>query len=88
VRNLTAEITRQLGLPAGSAGVVVAGIGDAAAAAEAGVEEGDVIVELNRKSVRNINDYRKVTEKLGKKDDALLLVIRRGSRLYIPVKPG
>jgi serine protease Do len=88
VRNLTAEITRQLGLPAGSAGVVVAGIGDAAAAAEAGVEEGDVIVEINRKSVRNINDYRKVTEKLGKKDDALLLVIRRGSRLYIPVKPG
>lgn len=88
VRNLNPEVARQLGLAPGTAGVVVAGIGDDAPAAEAGIEEGDVIVEINRKVVRNVAEYRKLADKLGKKDDALLLVIRRGGRLYIPVKPG
>ncbi len=88
VRNLNAEIARQLGLPPGTAGVVVAGIADGSAAGEAGIEEGDVVVEINRKPVRNVNDYRKVAEKLGKNDGVLLLVIRRGGRLYIPIKPS
>jgi len=88
VRNLSSEIARQLGLPSGIAGVVVTDVDESAAAARAGVEEGDVVVEINRRPVRNVNDYRKVTEKLGKSDDALLLVVRRGSRMYIPVKPG
>ncbi len=88
VRNLNADIARQLGLPAGTAGVVVAGVAGASPAEQAGIEEGDVIVEINRKSVRNINDYRLRAEKLGKNDDALLLIVRRGSRLYVSVKPG
>jgi serine protease Do len=88
VRNLTKEITEQLNLPKGTAGVVVTSVAGGSAAEQAGIEEGDVIVEINRKPVRNLNDFRDRAGKLGKKDDALLLVVRRGSRLYIPVKPG
>lgn len=88
VRNLSADVARQLGLPPGTAGVVVTGLDGEAPAAAAGVEEGDVIVEINRKTVRNINDYRKLADKLGKNDNALLLVVRRGNRFFVPVKPG
>jgi serine protease Do len=88
VRNLSPDIARQLGVPSGTAGVVVTDVADTSPAASAGVEDGDVIVEINRKPVRNVNDYRSLTDKLGKNNDALLLVIRRGGRMYIPVKPG
>jgi len=55
-------------------------------AAAAGVEAGDVVVEINRKAVRNVNDYRNLANKLGKSEDTLLLIIRRGGRLFITVK--
>ena len=88
VRDLTKDVAEQLGLGRNAAGVVVTNIVVGSPAEAAGVEEGDVIVEVNRKPVRNLKDFRKVTEKLDKKSDTLLLVVRRGGRLYVPVKPG
>jgi serine protease Do len=87
VRDLTADIARQLGLPPGSPGVVVTGVDPDSAAAEAGIEEGDVIVEINRQSVRNVRDFRRIVAKLGKNDRVLLLVQRRGSKLFVLIKP-
>ncbi len=88
VRNLNGDIARQLGLPPNTAGVVITNIAEDSAVAQVGIEEGDVIIEINRKPVRNVNDFRKLADKLGKKDDALLLIIRRGARMYIPVQAG
>jgi len=86
VRNVTREISDQLGLPKGTAGVVVTEVSEESPAAAAGVEAGDVVVEINRKAVRNVNDYRNLANKLGKSEDTLLLIIRRGGRLFITVK--
>ncbi|MDO8705099.1 MAG: DegQ family serine endoprotease [Sulfuricaulis sp.] len=87
VRNLTPDIARQLGLPAGTAGVVVSGVEPGSAVEEAGVQEGDVIMEINRHPVRNIVDFKHMSGKLSKKDSTLLLVNRRGRKLFLALKP-
>ncbi len=87
VRDLTADIARQLGLPPGSPGVVVTGVDPDSAAAAAGIEEGDVIVEVNRQRVRHVRDFRSIVSKLGKNDRVLLLIQRRGSKLFVLIKP-
>jgi serine protease Do len=87
VRNLTPDIARQLGLGSGAAGVVVNDVATGSPAEEAGVQQGDVIVEINREPVRNLNDYRKLSGKVGRKGEALLLINRRGNDLYIGIQP-
>ena len=87
LRNLSPEIARQLGLPAGMHGVVITGIAPDSAAAQAGVEAGDVILEINRQPVRSVNDVRKIGAKLPKNEGALLLLNRRGGKLFLVVKP-
>ena len=87
VRNLTPEIARQLGLPAGTNGVVVTGVAPDSAAAAAGVEPGDVILEINRQPVRSVADLKKLSGKLSKKEGALLLINRRGGKLFLAIKP-
>ncbi|OGI48607.1 MAG: hypothetical protein A2151_02665 [Candidatus Muproteobacteria bacterium RBG_16_65_34] len=87
VRDLNADIARQLGLPPNAAGVVVSGIAPDSAAAQAGSMEGDVITEINRQAVKNIADFKRIAGKLGKKDEVLLRIIRRGGRLFVLIKP-
>ncbi len=86
VQAITPDIARQLGLPQGNGGVVVSAV-DAASAAAAGVRRGDVIVEVNRVPVHKIGDYQRVVNKLGKKDNVLLLINRGGGKLFVLIKP-
>ena len=87
LRNLSPEISRQLGLPPGMHGVVITGLAPDSAAAQAGVEAGDVILEINRQAVRSVNDVRKISAKLPKNEGVLLLLNRRGGKLFLVVKP-
>jgi serine protease Do len=87
VRNLSPDAARQLNLPRGLQGVVVAQVESGSAAEEAGVQAGDVIVELNRKPVRNTEDFRRQSKALGKNDGVLLLIVRQGGRLFIAINP-
>ena len=87
VQALTPDIAQQLGLPQGSAGVVVSEVEVSSPAAVAGVHSGDVIVEINRTPMRTVGDYKRVVAKLGKKDNILLLINRRGGKLFIAIKP-
>ncbi len=86
-RNLTADIARQLGLPPGTAGVVITGVEQGSAAEEAGLQEGDVILEINRQPVRNIGDFKRLSSKLPKKDSSLLLINRQGRKLFLAIQP-
>ena len=87
LRNLNPDISRQLGLPPGMRGVVITGIAPDSAAAQAGVEAGDVILEINRQPVRSVNDVRKISAKLPKNEGVLFLLNRRGGKLFLVVKP-
>jgi serine protease Do len=83
VQNLNANLAQQLGVPAGTTGVVVTKVDPSSAAADAGLQRGDVIQEVNRKPVRNASDFAAAMR--GAKDQALLLVNRQGNTMYVAV---
>ena len=87
-RNLSPDIARQLGLPATLAGVVITGVSPDSAAADAGVQPGDVIVEVNRQVVRSVTDLKRINSKLSKNESVLLLINRRGGKLFLAIKPS
>lgn len=83
VESLNPESTMELGLPAGTQGVVVTDVRPSTPAAEAGLRRGDVIQEVNRTPVKNVSDFERSLA--NSKEEALLLVNRNGSRLYLTV---
>jgi serine protease Do len=68
-------------------GVVIVGVDEGSAAEEAGLQEGDVILEINRQPVRNIGDFRRLSGKLSKQDSTLLLINRQGRKLFLAIQP-
>lgn len=84
VDDLSAEVRRQIGVPAGVKGVVVTQVEPGSAAAEAGLRQGDVIVEINRKPVTNAEQAIAMTEKAESKR-SLLRVWREGGSRYVVV---
>jgi serine protease Do len=81
VTNLNAQIAQELGLPPGTAGVVVSGVDPASKMAESGLRRGDVIQEVNHQPVKNVSEFQNAIRKGG--DDPLLLVNRSGRTLFI-----
>ncbi|MFH1017987.1 MAG: Do family serine endopeptidase [Pseudomonadota bacterium] len=77
VGNLTPQISRQLQLEPEVKGVFVANVKANAAAADKGIQRGDMIVEVNKHKVSDVDEYRKYTKSL-KKGDTVLLLLRRG----------
>jgi serine protease Do len=67
-------------------GAVVVRLDPEGSAAQAGLQEGDVIQEANRKKVESAKDLKETVAKAGKGKNILLLVNRRGGTFYIMVK--
>jgi serine protease Do len=83
VQNLNSNLAKQLGVPADAAGVVVTKVDPSSAAADAGLQRGDVIQEVNRKPIHNASDFEAAMR--NSKDQTLLLVNRQGSTMYVAV---
>ncbi len=86
VQDLNADLRRQLGLNAGIAGVVIANVDPSSSAAVAGIQQGDVIEEVNHKPVHNVGDYHGAVAGLANQP-VLLLVNRDGTTHYVVVEP-
>jgi len=86
VQNLTPEIAKELGVKK-SAGVVVTRVEPESPAAEAGIQPGDVIQEVNRKPVKNVEDFVQKVEKAKDKDSILLFIQRGQNSLFAAVTP-
>jgi len=75
------ELRRRVGLPVRVGGVVVKSIDEGSAAKGAGLQVGDLILELNRQPVANpvqfADLYRRASGKV------LLLVVREGGTMYL-----
>ncbi|MGO9012415.1 MAG: DegQ family serine endoprotease [Bryobacteraceae bacterium] len=83
VEDMTAQTAHQLGLAPGTTGVVVTAVDPSSQAAVNGLRRGDVIVEVNRKPVRNSAEYEQALKH--STSETLLLVNRQGSTLYLAV---
>ena len=86
VQAVTPEIARQLDLPSSTKGVVVTSVDPDSPAAAAGVQEGDVIQEVDRKPVRSVDEYNSATSNAGS-NPVLLLINRKGTTLFLIVQP-
>jgi len=84
VENITPDTASQLGLPQATTGVVVTQIDPSSEAAGSGLQRGDVIQEVNRKPVHNVQDFRNALHGSAG-DQTLLLVNRQGNSLYLAV---
>jgi serine protease Do len=76
VRPVTPEIARQLNLRSAE-GVVVVRVEDGSPAADAGIQRGDVIREINRQRVRSLADFERLTKDV-KEGDRLTVLLQRG----------
>jgi len=81
VENVDGETAQQLGLPARTKGVVVTEISPSSPVRDSGLQQGDVIQEVNHQSVTNVGDFERAMQKAGK--NPLLLVNRQGHTLFI-----
>lgn len=77
VEELTPGVLHQLKLPADTKGVVVTNVDPASAAADAGLQQGDVIQEVNRQAVTSVAAFDRAMHAAGDQP-VLLLVDRNG----------
>jgi serine protease Do len=84
VQNLTPEIAKGLGLKK-ETGVVVTQVEPGSPASDAGIQTGDVIGEVNRKPVKNVEDFVQKVEKAKDQDNVLLLIQRGQNTLFAAV---
>jgi serine protease Do len=87
VRPVTPEIARQLNLRS-TDGVIVVRVEDGTPAAEAGVQRGDVVKQLNSQTVRTMADFERLTRDM-KEGDPLTVLLQRGAMsLYVAFRVG
>src|SRR6266498_494623 len=83
---LTPELAAQLGLSRGEQGLVVTQLDPGGPGADAGIREGDVILEVNRQPVRSVSDFTAAVQKSASRP-VLVLVNRRGTVVYLTLRP-
>jgi len=86
VQRLTPQMAESLGLDK-TEGVVVTAVEPGSAADEAGIRRGDVIMEVDRKAIRNLDEYKKAVAAVRKGRGVLFLVRRGESTLFLALKP-
>ncbi len=82
VENLTPDVAQQLQLPSSTKGVVVSSVDDSSPAAEAGLQQGDVIQSVDKQPINNEGDFNRLMSKAGK---SVLLLVNRGGRTVFMV---
>jgi serine protease Do len=85
VQKLTPDIAENLGIGTVE-GVVVTDVEQNSLAEEAGFRRGDVVVEINRKPIRNIEEYRREVQASKKSKSVLFLVKRGNNTIFLALK--
>jgi serine protease Do len=82
---LTADTASRFGLAASDQGLVVMKVDPNSTAASAGIRQGDLIQEVNRRPVRTFADFTAAVQLSGTRP-ALLLVKRQTATIYVPLR--
>jgi serine protease Do len=82
VQAITQELADKYGLSK-KQGVVVTEVEPGSKAYWAGVEEGDVILEVNRHPIRTVSDWNEVVSQISEDEEVLLTVLREGRTMFL-----
>ncbi len=85
LEEITPDLARRFGLVEKS-GLLVVQVENNSPAEEAGIRQGDVILELDQEPVKNLDEYTKRIQQYKKDDTILFLIKRRGTTLYLTLK--
>jgi serine protease Do len=86
VKDLSPELAHELGIDQ-KAGVVISSVQPGSRADEAGLRARDVILEVNRETIKSVDSYQGALKSSGKSKIVLLLVKRGDNTLYVALKP-
>jgi serine protease Do len=84
VKEVSPELSRRYSLDR-EEGLVVVRVASSSPAAEAGIRPGDVILEVDRRAVRDLADYEEMIGEYEEGDTILFLIRRGGNTLYLTV---
>jgi len=87
VQNITPEIAKGLGLKS-ETGVVVASVVPGTPAANADIRSGDVIQQVNKKPVKDVEDFKQKIENTKDQETILLLIQRGENTLFAALTPA
>jgi len=87
VQNIDPMTRKELGIPEKIRGVIVTDVEPGSPAFHI-LGKGDVIIEINRKSIRNVNDYSSIVSSIPSGENILLLIYRNGSTIYLTLSKG
>ncbi|MBI2358740.1 MAG: PDZ domain-containing protein, partial [Deltaproteobacteria bacterium] len=86
VQRVTPQLAESLGLEKAE-GLVVTAVEPGSAGEEAGIRRGDVILEVDRKPVKTVAEYRKAVGEATKRGKGILFLVRRGdSTLFLALR--
>jgi serine protease Do len=80
--NLTPELREQLQAPHEMHGAVIEQVQPGSSADNAGLQQGDIILEVNRHQVQSASDVQQALSSVAKGQDALLLVWSNGGNTF------
>ncbi len=86
VQELTPGLRDKLSLPDNVSGVVVTSV-SADLSGRRLLQPNDVIEEVNRTAIQNVQDYDQAVSRIGAKDTVLLLIYRDGGSFYLTIRP-
>ena len=85
VHNITPELRSEFNIKVRS-GVIIVDVSPDSAASDAGLQPGDVIMEVNRTPVDNTGEYASAIKKSGKNKPVLFLIKRGGQTFYVTIQ--
>lgn len=86
VEPVTPDSAARMGLPPATTGLVITQVDPAGAAADVGIQPGDVITRVNDRPVRTVSElHAAIAGRVGR--PALLLVTRDGTSLFVALQP-
>ncbi len=85
LQDLTPELARRLEIEEES-GVVVTDVEEESPAARAGIEQGDIIQEVNRQRVASVKEFEEALSKSAADAPVLVLVKRDEGAFYLPIE--
>jgi serine protease Do len=81
VQNITPEIAKHLNLK-DKRGVIVTDVQPGSPAQEGDIRSGDIIKEISRKPIKNIEDFKEAVKKVNLKEGAVLLIQRENVTFF------
>ncbi|MGQ3685621.1 MAG: DegQ family serine endoprotease [Candidatus Loosdrechtia sp.] len=85
VQDITKEIAKNLGIEE-EIGVIVSDVQPGSPAAESDIREGDIIKEVNREKVSNVQEFKRAIEAADREKGILMLVKRGDFSRYVIIK--